>query len=93
MFGLDVEGQVSMTANRSEVWLIGAPTGTHSLHVHLMWFLVMAERPSETVPWNMIPREKQWFQDTLLLVPGQQYLVWALPTRLCLPNCVQQGEL
>ena len=85
----DIEGamfdvktdQVIMSANHSEVWLIGAnsDSGTHSLHIHLMWFLIMAERRSENVPWNFIPIKDQRFQDTLTVLPNQQYLVWMFP--------------
>jgi FtsP/CotA-like multicopper oxidase with cupredoxin domain len=71
--------QMVMTANRSEIWLVSAAAGTHSLHVHLMWFLILAERASEKRRWRVVPRERQWLQDTLLLLPSQQYLVWAFP--------------
>ena len=74
--------QVNMVANRSEVWLVGsqfADDGIHSIHIHLMWFLLMASRPNDKAEWKMIPKEKQWFVDTLTILPGQQHLIWMFP--------------
>lgn len=71
--------QITMVANHPEVWLVGSQSGTHSFHIHLMWFLVMASRPSADASWNVIPREKQYFQDTIVLTSGQQVLLWLFP--------------
>lgn len=71
--------QVKMVANKSEVWAVSSFEGLHSLHIHLMWFLIMAVRDSDKDKWAVIPRSKQWFQDTLILESGQQYLVWMFP--------------
>jgi FtsP/CotA-like multicopper oxidase with cupredoxin domain len=71
--------QVVMSANHSEVWLIGALGGIHSFHIHLMWYVIMSERDGPEGEWKVIPREKQRFQDTLTIVGPQQYLIWLFP--------------
>lgn len=80
MLDLNVQpAQVVMVANKSEIWHVTSFAGLHSLHIHLMWFLVMAERKSSIDPWKMIPKEKQWFQDTLTLFDDEEYIVWMFP--------------
>ena len=80
--------QMTVVANHSEVWLTSSVAGIHSAHSHLMWFLILARRSvvvgaedekDFSTGWEMTPREQQWFQDTLLLEPGIQFLVWAFP--------------
>lgn len=80
MFDLTVQpAQIVMVANRSEVWWVSSASGLHSLHIHLQWFLIMAHRASASDPWIMIPKENQWFQDTLTLESGHEFLVWMFP--------------
>jgi len=73
--------QVQMVSGKSEVVIVGsADGGTHSYHIHLMNFCVLAWRNislSET--WNMYPKHQQIFQDTLLIESNMQYLVWLFP--------------
>lgn len=83
MMNLDVKpAQIVMRPNGSEVWLVGADDGVHSLHIHLMWFLVLAESnvspgDAKSIKWKML--ENQVFQDTLTIVSPKQYLVWMFP--------------
>lgn len=70
--------QIQMIKDRSEVWAVGsADGGSHSFHVHLQSFSVIARRNiKESKTWIMFPREKQLFQDTLMIEPNIQFLCW-----------------
>ena len=73
--------QVQMVAGKSEVAIVGsADDGYHSYHIHLQSFCVLAwGKVSEPNVWHQYPRDEQVFQDTLMIEPGFQYLVWLFP--------------
>lgn len=71
--------QITMVANRSEIWLVSSVMEVHSLHTHLMWFLIFADRDGPDQPWIVAPRTETWWQDTLRFDPNQEFIVWVMP--------------
>ena len=73
--------QIQMIKDRSEIWIVGSEDGgTHSYHIHLMNFLIIAWR-NGSQKWKRIEREQQHFQDTLIIKPNIQFLVWNFPIK------------
>jgi FtsP/CotA-like multicopper oxidase with cupredoxin domain len=70
------ENQLTLVCNRSEIWYVASFNDVHSLHIHMTWFLILAERKNGNLPWNIIPAYSQWFQDTLTIESNQEYVVW-----------------